>query len=66
MGEVKGRTSDEIRQEIERVRENLARDVTALEVSVREKLDWKRPIRERPMMSVGAAIGAGLLLGLLV
>jgi ElaB/YqjD/DUF883 family membrane-anchored ribosome-binding protein len=66
MGEVKGRTSDEIRSEIERVRENLARDVTALEVSVREKLDWKRPIRERPMMSVGAALGAGMLLGLLV
>ena len=64
MGEVK-RTTDDIRREIERVRENLARDVNELEVSVRETLDWRRPIRERPFTAVGAALAVGLVLGLL-
>jgi ElaB/YqjD/DUF883 family membrane-anchored ribosome-binding protein len=62
MGEVK-RTSNEIRRELEQVRENLARDVSELEVTVREKLDWARPVRERPLAFVGGAFALGLVIG---
>jgi hypothetical protein len=65
MGEVK-RTTTEIQEEIERIRESLQRHVSALELTFREKLDWRRPIRERPVVYVGAALGVGLVLGLLV
>jgi ElaB/YqjD/DUF883 family membrane-anchored ribosome-binding protein len=64
MGEVK-RTSEDIRRDIERVREDLARDATELEVTLRDKLDWSRPVRERPLAFAGAAFAIGLVLGLI-
>jgi hypothetical protein len=64
MGEVK-RTTAEIQNDIERIRENLTRDVVALESTVRDKLDWRRPIREAPVKSVAMAFGLGFLLAML-
>jgi ElaB/YqjD/DUF883 family membrane-anchored ribosome-binding protein len=64
MGEVK-RSTEEIQRDIERIRDNLTRDVVAREVTVREKLDWRRPIREQPIQAVGAAFAVGFLLGIL-
>jgi hypothetical protein len=64
MGETR-RTTDEIRAEIERVRETLVQDVNALEETVRDKLDWKRPVRERPLVYLGGALALGIVLGLL-
>jgi ElaB/YqjD/DUF883 family membrane-anchored ribosome-binding protein len=64
MGEIK-RTSHEIQAEIDRLRESLTRDVRSLELSVRNKLDWRRPIRERPVLCVGVALGVGVVIGLL-
>jgi ElaB/YqjD/DUF883 family membrane-anchored ribosome-binding protein len=64
MGEVK-RSTAEIQRDIERIRESLTRDVGALEATVRDKLDWRRPIREQPVQAVGAAFAVGFLLGLL-
>lgn len=64
MSEVK-RTSDEIQRDIERVRDSLVRDVGALEATVRDKLDWRKPIRERPVQAVGAAFVVGLLIAML-
>jgi hypothetical protein len=64
MGEVK-RTTAEIEAEIDRVRASLMRDVSNLELTVRDKLDWSRPIRERPLLYLGAALGVGVVLGLL-
>jgi hypothetical protein len=64
MGEVK-RTTEEIQAEIARVRESLQRDVTALEVTVREKLDWRRPVRQRPLAWVGGALVLGFVVGVL-
>lgn len=64
MGEVK-RTTAEIQAEIDRVRDNLARDIHALEVTVREKLDWRKPIRDQPLAYFGAALGLGFLVGIL-
>jgi hypothetical protein len=59
------RTSQEIQAEIERLRENLSAHVEALQATVRDKLDWRRPIRARPVVCLGAAFAAGMLLGLL-
>ena len=50
---------------IERIRENLVDHVAALEISVKEKLDWRRPIRERPRVFLGGAILLGVAIGLL-
>jgi hypothetical protein len=64
MGEVK-RSTEEIQREIERVREDLARNVTALELTVREKLDFRLRIRERPLAFVGGAFAIGFVVGLI-
>jgi len=64
MGEIK-RTTAEIQAEIERIRASLQRDVTALEISVKEKLDWRRPIRERPVVWVGGAFALGFVIAVL-
>jgi len=64
MGEVK-RGPAEIQQEIERVRQALVRDVSALESVVRDRLDWRRPIREKPLAAVGGAFALGFIIGLL-
>ena len=64
MGEVK-RTTAEIQAEIERIRASLQRDVTALEISVKEKLDWRRPIRERPIVWIGGAFALGFVIAVL-
>ena len=64
MGEVK-RTTEEIQAEIERIRENLQRNVTALGLTVRQKLDWRRPIRERPLTCLAGAFAVGFVIGIL-
>lgn len=65
MGELPKRTTVEIKRDIDRLRENLERDVHALEVEVRQKLDWSRHVRERPLLFVGGAFGLGVVIGLL-
>jgi len=64
MGEVK-RTTAEIQAEIERIRTSLQRDVTALELGVKQKLDWRRPIRRRPVVWIGGAFAVGFAIALL-
>ena len=64
MGEVK-RTTEEIQAEIQRIRESLQHNVSALELTVKERLDWRRPIRERPVVWLGGALAVGFVLGLL-
>jgi hypothetical protein len=64
MGEMK-RTTDEIQREISRIRDSLAENVHALEVTVRRTLDWRRPIRERPLQFVGGALVLGFVLGMI-
>ncbi len=65
MGEVKSRTSEEIQAEIGRIRESLQRDVSALEMTVRHKLDWRRPVRERPLTCLAGAFAIGFVLAIL-
>jgi hypothetical protein len=61
-----GRSSDQIRADIERHRGELARSVTALRGRIAELTDWRRQVREhRRELVIGAAI-AGFAVGGLI
>jgi Protein of unknown function (DUF3618) len=63
---VPGRSSSQIRQDIEAQREELGRSVEALRTRVGELTDWRRQVREhRRELAVGAAI-VGLAIGGLI
>ena len=52
-----GRTSEEIRADIERQREELGHSVEALRNRVTELTDWRRQVREHQReLAIGAAI----------
>jgi hypothetical protein len=52
-----GRTSAEIRADIERQRQELSRSVDALRTRVGELTDWRRQVREhRRELIIGAAV----------
>ena len=52
-----GRTSDQIRADIERQREELSHSVEALRGRVNELTDWRRQVREhRRELIIGAAV----------
>jgi hypothetical protein len=58
-----GRTSDQIRADIERQREELSHSVEALRGRVNELTDWRRQVREhRRELVIGAAV-AGFAIG---
>jgi dienelactone hydrolase len=61
-----GRSSDQIRADIERHRGELSRSVEALRGRVAELTDWRRQIREhRREVAVGAAV-VGFAIGGLI
>lgn len=61
-----GRSSEEIRSDIEAQREQLGRSVEALRGRVTELTDWRRQVREhRQELIVGAAIVGFAVGGLL-
>jgi hypothetical protein len=62
MGEVK-RTTEEIEREIAHARARLAGDVEALQIVVKERLDWKHHVRQHPVPFLAAAFLVGVLLG---
>jgi len=52
-----GRTSDQIRADIERQRSELSHSVEALRSKVAELTDWRRQVREhRRELAIGAAV----------
>ena len=52
-----GRTSEEIRADIERQRDELSHSVVALRGKVTELTDWRRQVREhRRELIIGAAV----------
>jgi hypothetical protein len=58
-----GRSSDQIRADIERQRHELSHSVEALRGRVAELTDWRRQIREhRREIAIGAAV-AGFAIG---
>jgi hypothetical protein len=61
-----GRTSDQIRADIERQREELSHSVEALRGRVNELTDWRRQVREhRRELIIGAAVVGFAIGGLL-
>ena len=65
-------TPDAVRSEIAQTRARMSNTIDEIEVvlvrkkeDLREKLDVFRKVKERPLAAVGAALGAGLVLGLL-
>jgi hypothetical protein len=61
-----GRSSDEIRADIERQRTELGRSVEALRGRVAELTDWRRQVREhRRELAIGAAV-VGFAIGGLI
>jgi hypothetical protein len=61
-----GRSSDQIRADIERQRGELGRSVEALRGRVAELTDWRRQIREhRRELAIGAAV-VGFAIGGLI
>ena len=60
-----GRTSDQIRADIERQREELSHSVEALRGRVNELTDWRRQVREHKReLAIGAAV-VGFAIGAL-
>ena len=49
--------------EIARTRETVAQSVMALQQEISRKLDWRQWVRQRPVLAVALAFGAGALLG---
>jgi hypothetical protein len=61
-----GRSSSEIRADIERQRQELSRSVEALRTRVTELTDWRRQVREhRRELVIGAAVVGFAVGGLL-
>jgi uncharacterized protein DUF3618 len=61
-----GRSSDQIRADIERHRGELSRSVEALRGRVAELTDWRRQVREhRRELAIGAAVVGFAIGGLL-
>ncbi len=56
-GGAPGRTSSEIRADIERQREELGHSVAALRTRIGELTDWRRQVREHQReIAIGAAV----------
>jgi ElaB/YqjD/DUF883 family membrane-anchored ribosome-binding protein len=57
-------TADQIRAGIERTRADLDRKLDEMELRARQELSLRNQVARRPWQALGAAAGAGLLLGL--
>ncbi len=53
---------DEIKQHIERQREELGENIQALETRVKGATDWRSWIEKKPLLLLGLAFGGGLYL----
>lgn len=63
MGEKSTRTIAEIERHIAQQRLQLMSDMSRLQTSVRQQLDWRRPVRRNPLPWLGGALAVGFLLG---
>ena len=54
---------DQIMNHIESQREQLGRNLNELETRVKRTTDWRAQFDRNPMLTMGVALGGGLLLG---
>ena len=59
------RQPQEIRRDIARTREDIARSLIDLQHSVSQAADWRTWVRRRPLTLSATVFGAGVLAGLL-
>ena len=57
--DAKGRSSEDIRQDIAREEENLSRTAQQIGDRIKEKLDWSEYVKDSPYWALGIAVGAG-------
>ncbi|WP_031387372.1 DUF3618 domain-containing protein [Desulfonatronum thiodismutans] len=55
------RSSEEIRRDIARERENISQTVGQIGERIKEKMDWREYVNDSPYLSLGAAVGIGYL-----
>ena len=55
------RSSDEIRRNIAREKENISQTVGQIGERIKEKMDWREYVHDYPYLSLGAAAGIGYL-----
>lgn len=60
-----GETADQIRNEIDSQREQLGENLQQLEQKVKQTVDWRTQFEQKPLLGLGVAFGAGLLLSAL-
>jgi hypothetical protein len=60
-----GQDTDQIERQIARERQDLGRNLNELERRAKDLTDWRAYYRQNPMLFLGAAIGGGLILGVL-
>jgi hypothetical protein len=56
------RSIDDIRQDIERTRQNISGTVDSLGAKLHDQLDWREYIRRKPFVALGIGLGAGLVI----
>lgn len=55
----RGRTTEDIRQDIAREEENLSRTAQQIGDRIKEKLDWSEYVKDSPYWALGIAVGVG-------
>lgn len=61
-----GQTADQLRQELDRKREELTKDVDRIEERVMSAFDINHQVEQKPLLAVGLAVAGGFLLGSMV
>src|SRR3712207_3387874 len=61
-----GQTADQLRQELDRKRHDLTRDVDRIEEKVKSTFDLNSQVQQNPLLAAGLAVAGGFLLGNLV
>ena len=55
------RSTEDIRQDIAKGKENISQTVEHIEERIKEKLDWRGYVKDYPYLALGAAAGLGCL-----
>ena len=55
----RGRSSEDIRQDIAKEEENLSRTAEQIGDRIKEKLDWSEYVKDSPYWALGIAVGIG-------
>ena len=56
------RTAEEVRQEIQRTRQEVVLTAAALQEEVAMRTDWRQWVRRRPVLFMAAAFAVGFLI----